>query len=292
MNWTLIIVILFIIAIILVAAVLIMALARTQERNRRKAFAIEISNLGNANSRYEVWADDPGHVMKFVFMLNGVPMGQAPQPVGQNLLATPATRTTPRPQNTYTQNAAKPGVIGTIANVIAELADTLGHFIPGSAGYSILQVSERIRMGQSAVTRTQRTAQSVGKYGPKTSNPSSQPGYSAGSMTSSGNTSSAAVLSATGGGTPTRPQTPVLEPGKQLKLDLIVRPVMRLKTSSVSFAILSRSLDQPEAESLSEAGAAVFPSMTGIGFYLPYIVIGAAALIMIIIIVAVTNVLG
>ncbi len=106
MNLNAIIAILIVVAIILVAVVMMLAIARAQEKSFCKLFMIRLANQGNARSHYELWADDPAHVLRFDFSLNGIMLGQmggGPQSVGQ---ATPA-RPTAAP-NVAVAKARKP----------------------------------------------------------------------------------------------------------------------------------------------------------------------------------------
>ncbi len=284
--------------IVVVAVILILSLTRMQQRKLVKTFNVDVANRGNARSRYELWADDASHELAFEFMLNGARLGQAQSattgaPVGQNLLSGKAGAKQPpvrAGQNlkASAQNAGEK--VSGFNETVGGILDTLGHILPGGAGSGLLSLSYRMRSGQAAVDRTQRVsaqakAMVAGRQaaspmggdsdygGPSDSNPM------AASDNATGTPSTSAAI--------THPQTAFVEPGKQLQLSLVIRPVARLKVERVAFNVYSKSLEAQDTEAIAQEGAALFKGMTGIMFYLPQIVVGAVALVLVIVLLAV-----
>jgi hypothetical protein len=309
MTQNAIIFILFVIAVVLVAVVVMLAISRTQEKNMRRSLALTLANQGNARSRYELWADDPAHVLQFDFLLDGVSLSHSAaasaQPAGQNLLTTPPIRPQARANGSsgpsVTQAAAKASGAAQsangFANFIGEILDTLGNILPGSAGQSILNVGANIRRGQASVQRVQRVeqrAEGVGEqfqgYAARVQGATASTRSPAANSVSSAPTASGAMADVPV--TPAHPQTPYVEPGSQVELGLRVAPLMRLKEDRVVFTISSRSLEEPGAQPVTQPGTVNFPGMTGIRFYLPYIIVGGVALLLILLLMFATHVLG
>jgi hypothetical protein len=313
MTQNAIIFILFVIAIVLVTVVVMLAISRTQEKNMRKSLALTLANQGNARSRYELWADDPAHVLQFDFLLNGVALSHGtaapPQPGGQNLLTSPAIQTPTRTNgssgssgSSVSQAASKASGAAQsangFANFIGEILDTLGNILPGSAGQSFLNMSENIRRSQASVQRVQRVEQRAEGVGEQFQGYATKVQGTTASTRSLTVSSTASSSPAASGAmnyqpvTPSHPLTPYVEPGSQVELGLRVLPLMRLKEDRVAFTISSRSLEDPDAKPDTQSGTVNFPGMTGIRYYLPYIIVGGVALLLILLLASATHVLG
>ena len=69
--------ILIAIAILIPAGLAIVLVARMQQKTRSRTIQVEIHNLGNVQSRYELQATDPEGSLKFQFTLGGDALPQA-----------------------------------------------------------------------------------------------------------------------------------------------------------------------------------------------------------------------
>ena len=292
MNLNAIIAILIVIAIILVAVVMMLAIARAQEKSFCKSFVIRLANKGNARSHYELWADDPAHVLRFDFSLNGIMLGQVgggSQAVEQ---ATPAASTAaPKVAVAKAQEAA--GAASGFAEVIGGVLDTLGHLLPGSAGSSLLSLGLRLRQGENSVQRVSRVGQRAEGLGRQAGNFAASAKGAAASR--NGNASQVEQQNVEADDTDAEaanPQTPYVEPGDQIEVALAVRPALRLKEDRVSFSVSSTCLEETGAQPVTQSGVIVFAGMTGIRYYLPYLVVGGAALLLIVFLLVSTNVFG
>lgn len=292
MNLNAIIAILIVVAILLVAVVMMLAIARAQEKSFCKSFVIRLANKGNARSHYELWADDPAQVLRFDFSLNGILLGQVgggSRVVGQ---AAPVGATvSPNASVGKAQEAA--GAASGFADVIGGVLDTLGHLLPGSAGSSLLSLSLRLRQGENSVQRVSRVGQRAQGLGRQASDFAT--------------TAKGAVVSRNGGGdTPAQssgeadetvestayPQTPFVEPGDQIEVALAVRPVLRFKEDRVPFNVNSVCLEEENAQPVTQSSVIVFAGMTGIRYYLPHLLVGGVALLLIVLLLVSTNVFG
>ena len=292
MNLNAIIAILIVIAIILVAVVMMLAIARAQEKSFCKSFVIRLANKGNARSHYELWADDPAHVLKFDFSLNGIMLGQVgsgSQAVGQ---ATPAASTAaPKVAVAKAQEAA--GAASGFAEVIGGVLDTLGHLLPGSAGSSLLSLGLRLRQGENRVQRVSRVGQRAEGLGRQAGDFATTVKGAAASR--NGKASQVEQQNAQADDTDAEtanPQTPYVEPGDQIEVALAVRPALRLKEDRVSFSVSSTCLEEEGAQPVTQSGVIVFAGMTGVRYYLPYLVVGGVALLLIVFLLVSTNVFG
>ena len=295
MNLNAIIAILIVIAIILVAVVMMLAIARAQEKSFCKSFVIRLANKGNARSHYELWADDPAHVLRFDFSLNGIMLGQVgggSQAVGQATpAASPASTAAPKVAVAKAQEAA--GAASGFAEVIGGVLDTLGHLLPGSAGSSLLSLGLRLRQGENSVQRVSRVGQRAEGLGRQAGNFAASAKGAAASR--NGNASQVEQQNAEADDTDAEsanPQTPYVEPGDQIEVALAVRPALRLKEDRVSFSVSSTCLEEEGAQPVTQSGVIVFAGMTGIRYYLPYLVVGGAALLLIVFLLVSTNVFG
>ena len=217
--------------------------------------------------------------------------------VGQNLLASGSTKQSVVQSGKAVKAAAENvgSKVSGFNQFVGGILDTLGHLLPGSAGQSLLAVSYRLRGAQAAVDRTKRvSAQAQGMVlGRQGTSPFASVLDDDSGTTNAANpmlgSASQTTAEATGS---SRPQTAFVDPGKQLQLSLVARPVGRLASEHVSFKLYSKSLEVQDTEPIVQDGVAIFKGMTGIMFYLPQIVVGVAALILVIILLAVTRVLG
>ena len=146
-----------------------------------------------------------------------------------------------------------------------------------------MTIDQRIRQGENTVVRVERTANRVRQYAPQARTVMHQGGAGAPAP------AAAAPPVAVEMG---RAQTPYVEPGAQLQMDMIVSPAAALKADELPFTLLSRSLDQPDALSVVEQGCVTFKGATGFGNYWPFIAVAAGAFALIVLILVATRALG
>jgi hypothetical protein len=281
-----------------------------QEKSLRKTFTVKVANQGNARSRYEVWVEDAAHVLTFDLSLNGVGLGTAtkgaPQPATQNTgspspasarASASASASASVSQAASTASGAVQSANG-FTNFIGEILDTLGNILPGGAGQSLLNMSANIRRGQASVQRVQRVEQRAEGVSNQFQGYASKVQGAGNSKTpsASGSTSSSTLAAATADSDPlvsiTRPQTPYVEPGSQVELGMLIRPLTRLKEERAPFTVSSRSLEEPDAQPVTQSGTALFTGMTGIRFYLPYAIVAGVALLLIVLLLVATRAFG
>ncbi|HEY3291444.1 MAG TPA: hypothetical protein VGK87_15040 [Anaerolineae bacterium] len=296
MNLLTIVVVLFVMAIALVAVILILSLTRMQERKLVKNFTIDLTNKGNARTRYELWADDTYHDFRFEFTLNGARLGSPASsggvPAGQNLLQSTPARPPVHAGASFKDSAVNAGEkVSGFSQAVGGVFDTLGHLLPGGAGSAFLSMSERMRAGQASVDRTKRvSAQAQAMVSGRQGN-SLMGGFDDHTNDSPNGTNPMMATDAPSNVATSsmRPQTTYIEPGKQVQIKMAMRPVARLKTERAPFKVYSKSLETADAEPLGQDGVALFKGMTGLMFYLPQIVVGVVALVLIVILLAFTR---
>jgi VWFA-related protein len=301
--------ILAIIAILLIF-VLFRSIVAWQKRRLRKRYQLEISNLGNTPSYYELTAKAPGGGLNFQFRLNGAqlpqqeideaieagPVLEAVEPAAAVLPAGGTERTkTDRLNPAAGLASAKQGadnVVGT-SSALADIFTTLGYLLPGSLGAPFRNIATQILRGQSVVTQTtraptmaarraQQLQQQVGRVVPA----GAAPARGATAQTGSYRPAAAAPMA-----TASRPaaivvqnpvqtwaQTPLVEPGDRVTVDLMVAPLKPYQSQAYNFSVTSKPIESEQAPLLTEQGQVQIKGISWFGRLIP-ILITAAALI-------------
>ena len=271
-------------AIVIAALVIALVVARAQARLMRRAFVARLTNDGNVPSRYEVWAEPVGGAgpedgLVFEFRLNGIPLApDRPQAA--------ATRS-----GVMSSTGRAAGAAVSAGSVLGDALDTLGHFMPGSAGAQLGRLSRQMRAGQAAVDRAERStyryrrlvspgaqaaaAQLVGER------PShalrAEPGESIQEASGPGQQATLNDVLESGAA-----RTPAIQPGQSLSIELIVKPLIRHRAHDGWFVVCSRSLETPEMAPVSVEAGARFGGLSGFRFFLPYAIIAIVAVVLIV----------
>jgi hypothetical protein len=174
---------------------------------------------------------------------------------------------------------------------IAEMLDTLAYLLPGSAGTSVSRLSQRLTRSQAVVERTPRTptqmARSAKYLGGQVSElaPSGARGQVPARAAASAQPGDTGVATAGAGAGAVQPgvgvpapatdqweeealaangrqvpvslwaETPFVEPGEALTIDLSITPIEKPKrTQAFSFKLLSRAIEQADAPLVEEEG--------------------------------------
>lgn len=177
---------LLILCLFLINWIIISRTRHVHQKIARKRYVLDITNKGNIDSHYELWADDPAKLLKFEFTLDGnrLPHRSKEEPVETDLdrtagpvdepIAAPNLSTSPvtpaaaaaseasRPVaapaqgQAVQQNTAKAGTTGRkIKGFITPLAGALrtaGRLL-GPFGGPLRQIGGSLTAGQSAVQR-------------------------------------------------------------------------------------------------------------------------------------------
>jgi hypothetical protein len=175
-----------VVIVVILAAIAVAVVAALRKRGLRKRLRLELVNLGNVSSRYELKAEEPTGNLGFEFTLDGDGLLESGvQGIGQveGAAATPRQTTTPAPSDPgqpQKEKAQDPGeakekagqaaaqaqekakLALTLGGAIADILGTLGMILPRSLGSPMLQAASRLRRGQSTATRVQQAPGRVG----------------------------------------------------------------------------------------------------------------------------------
>ncbi len=292
--------------ILLVLAVTILGLLRIaaiQRRRRRKLYNLEIANQGNIATPYELSADDPLGLLKFQFGLYGakLPVRQVTQvsptrgaPVETAVETQPAaSRPARQPDNAssggarQTLDTARQTSASSMqtAGALSSIFSMIGSLLPGSAGASARRASSNIRRGQSTVRQVTyapqqvtRTADQIKSQARRATPTSAKTGRPVESRTVDTGTTPAGTdrrsSTAPNGFEKPAPiwaQTPPVEPGGTLTVDLVIDPVKLRQTRPYSFKILSRPVEGDDLPVTVETANIQLPRGSCLLRLLPYI---------------------
>jgi hypothetical protein len=287
--------------------------ARSQKRLPRKIYPLQIANLGNAPSRYELRAEEASAALSFQFMLDGVSLLQPaappervdpvplqrPQVAPAPALPVGAPVTRSEGQGSARQTIDKARSAGQEAQgcayAIAGILSTLSYLLPGSAGRSVARVGQTISTGQGRLrqatnvpTRLARTAgqlqSQVGQLTPSGSRTRSSVGMTeigpgAGRPIDNGSevVPARAVSQAPANGRQTRAngwaQTPFVDPGEQLSIDMLITPIAKpYHTQAYMFTVLSKTIEREDSSLVTEAGRVEMPGVSRLRRLIPYLI--------------------
>jgi hypothetical protein len=269
------------IAVIAVAAVVWALLARRQRQRSRRTCHLELANLGNVRSRYELRAEDPGQALQFSFVLGGARLygqsvtpptapstssGQAPSTSNGTFASgqAPSTSSGQAAASSLERAGRAKGWAMHTGSAVAGTLSTLGALLPRSASGPLRQVASQIRRGGGSVRRAEHLTRQAGRLRPKAR--SGTPPLRQASLDYARDRQ----------GRPTRPstgaekvpaaarsdvtaqtwvQTPFVEAGDTLAIDLLISPTDPYQTAYYPFTVTSRSLDAPDAPLIAEEGS-------------------------------------
>ena len=264
------------------------ALRRSYQRTCR----LELRNLGNVPTRYELLADDPANVLKFRLLLNGVAMPQnlLEKPVGRSSAPAPQ-----QPQPTPAAQPRQPNQVREKGRVLMDLAYTLGTIIPGAIGQRFTQAAAAARNVDYTAQRVEHAGQQAQSLG------------GAARPAAAANTAAAAGTVAVDYGASMPPPapaldiapgawyTPYLQPGAVVALSLLIDPGRPDQTQHYTFRISSRAIEPRQATPLIETGQLQVAGVPLIKYYLPFFIVAGvmfSVLVVITLLLANTGALG
>ncbi|MFP4345109.1 MAG: hypothetical protein ACLFU8_10480 [Anaerolineales bacterium] len=275
---------------LLVGVLLLMPLIRRwQRRHGQRRYRLEIRNEGNVRSRYALEADAPPDSLNFVFTVNGTPLhgrlittttdAPAPQP---SAAPTAAPREGGGPAAGLQKAKQVGGVVGGLSGTISTVLISIGNLLPYSAGLPFIRLGSKLRRGQSSVDRVGQTGSAMKRQAGRTKvrAPSGRSGRQAapppppgGASTISG-TASALVAMET-----EWVETPFVEPGGVLTLDLLVQPENPYRPQHVPFTLRSRSLEWEGAPVVAEETLVRLAGLTPFQKFGPFILLAVGAIL-------------
>ncbi|MBN1140146.1 MAG: hypothetical protein JXM73_26485 [Anaerolineae bacterium] len=266
------------IAIIILASLAIVLVAWVQQKGRSRTIQVELCNLGNVQSRYELQAKDPEETLKFQFTLDGDELPQSSDDwtaaVEKPSKSTPAASPSPTGGSGRGRGMGEQAVEG--GGIVASILSTLGLLLPGSLGAPFTRAASQMQRGQVTASRVgQLKSQGTRLKSRKSGRPpkgDSQP------MASGGQVAITAPDVAQPHGEAWA-QTPSVEPGGVLMVDLQIRPIqsaLRGSNQVYPFTILSRTAelrDPSQAPVVITEATVQFAGTSWFLRFLPYFVI-------------------
>jgi hypothetical protein len=283
-----------IVAVLVVTGVALGAVAVYRQRHVGRRVRVELTNLGNVESRYQVRAEDPEDSLEFEFSLNGRRLDPAMAPEAVPAAETqpaahPKPAATPPGQSPYKKPsgvfAAAEGAVGA-GGAIAGFLGTIGLLLPRSIGAPLLRMSSQLRGRQSSVARVRAAPMQVGRVARYVPRPLARlrklrpagrssgqapaagtaPGSGQAPVASSARTAVAAVI-------PGWLETPAVLPGDTMSVELLVRATLSDPHQKRSYRVLSRAAGIDDAAPVVEQGSVLFRGGFWTRRFAPYLAI-------------------
>jgi hypothetical protein len=247
------------------------SLARSQTKNLYKVCYVQLNNEGNARTRYELHADDPGNALGFEFSLNGTLLTQ--RQVTESIpTSTPVPAVKPV-AITQPASASPMGAGGSGGGAVNQAKQALGfgatvggfftsvgYLLPGGLGARIVSFGASLQSGQAAVSRAERQADvakhavgSASSFGLTPSISTSQPSPA---QAVAQPQPASAISAAAPGRVEVWWQTPPVEPGQNMSVSLTLRPLKSKSTARHNFRVQARAIDAEGVPPMMEQGTA------------------------------------
>ncbi|MBI5879547.1 MAG: hypothetical protein HZB53_18000 [Chloroflexi bacterium] len=242
-------------AIIIAVGAIFAVISRMTTRPKQRVFRLELSNQGNVPGRYELKADEANGQLRFQFIAGGAPLTTTAvaRPDGvPDMAVVPVATAAP----TATQGSAMGGVqkTGGFVSSIADVILSIGYMLPSEFGGQALSgLGQSMKTGTYTADRAMNVRDTVSGLGRQ-------------------NTAGAAVPS----NAPTLPgavvaipvdtwaQTPVIDAGARLALELRVTPLTAQHAGQYPFRVVSRMVERPDAPEAVESGTVAY---TGVSLF-------------------------
>lgn len=252
-----------VLGIVAAASVAALAMARVQARHMQRVFFARLTNEGNAPTRYEVWTELVGQTdaapnVSFEFRLDGQVL---------------ATSTFVEQDRSRAASLSKPGAAPAIPaqpTALVEkahaVADLLAGLVPGVDAH-LRRAEAQVRRGQAAAARMERTTARYRRVADSIANVAHQ--RTSGHEADDGDVTLPTAASIPGA-PPNAAHTPVVAPGQQLTLSLVVQRVKRDRAQTISFVVHSRPLAVSDAPTQHVQAGVRFEDQTGLRFFTPF----------------------
>jgi hypothetical protein len=269
---------LFAILIILVlAGAAVLAVLRSQQKRYARNFTLAVQNTGNVRSRYELQSNDPAGAFTFNFLLNGAALGPT-QGAVPKLSSSSSSSGTASARNTVAAASNKMQAAryqsGQVTQTIGGILSEIGYLIPGPLGQSLRNLSNSVRGVDNSIQRVQLQAGRATRLATIATDTAD----SVGRVTGAGQDKGHAQSAQTAPQADDRILTPIIEPGAQVQVQLLVAPADPRNARSTSFTVLSRSTETDNAEVMMQQGVIDYSNLSNTRYYLLYGLIAVATL--------------
>ena len=257
---------------------------RAQGQMLFKTCRVELHNMGNARTRFELRADDPNTGLGFEFSLNGAALAQRqviePLPGAQQgataasvpVVSQPTPAPAAAPAGSGGAGGAMKGALG-FSGMMGELLSTIGYALPGGLGRGLLSLGNQMRSGQYVADRLQRDSKRVQSL-PVSQASSVSPSASQATIRSQAAQPGTAPQAAgpTMGITRLWAQTPPVDPGQTLAVILTMRPIKSKNTQQYFFRVTAQAIDGEGVPPLIEQGSVNIKGLSFARRIIPFIV--------------------
>lgn len=268
-----------------VVVLLIPTIRRWQKRPGQRRYRLELRNQGNVRSRYALEADAPHDSLDFVFTLNGSPL--------HGRLVTSTTTATAPPAQTQAASSPPPqrggggpsasiqkakkvgGVVGGLSGTVATVLISIGNLLPYSAGLPFIRIGSKLRRGQSSVGRVGQMGGAMKRQAARTKVrvPSGASGRPTAPAPPNRPAAPAPATDSVVALETEWVETPFVEPGDSLTLDLLVQPENPYRPQHVPFTIRSKSVEWEGAPEVVEETLVRIAGLTPFQKFGPFILL-------------------
>lgn len=251
-GWLRTLIVIAVIATIIAAVFVLWRTLKVTRKSYLRNARIDLHNLGNARSRYELRVEDAAGVLKFQLLLNDIAL---PGTGGfEAAAAAPEARPAPGSSIRTTDNVKQSG------GALADLLLSVGGLLPRTIGGPLMNAGSSMRQAQYTANRAQNVADRL-TPAKQTALPTSAP------KTAIAITTALPVW-----------QTPYLEPDDTVTLNLVIDPGRPRQTQQFAFRLTSTPIDQAGAEAQIIDGALNIEGMSLLRMYLPFFIVAGVTL--------------
>ncbi len=239
------------IAIVVAAAVALVAVTRLRKARLQQRFRLEIANEGNVPCRYDLRAEDAGGVLRFQFLMDGDDLPA----YGSVAASGPADRQEsgrPAPARAAAQTQGvrqKAGRAMQAGGVVAGLLSMLGSLLPRSIGIPLQQKASEMRRVQARASYVQQVPNQMAWL--KSSAQRAVPGLPSRKESAAEQPPEPAVP----GDGLVWSQTPTVEPGGTLAVELLVRSAVAARNQRHAYRVVSRAAERTMEEPVVAEGS-------------------------------------
>ena len=256
------------VAIMILAGLAVVLVARLQQKGGSRTIQVELRNLGNVQSRYDLKAAEPEGTLKFQFTLDGDELPLSSDDwigaVGEPSKTTPSASTSPAGAGGGGSGMGEQAMES--GGIVASMLSTLGMLLPRSVGAPLTRAASQMQRGRVAASRVgQLKSQSARLKSRK------QATTAAPAVAQPHSEEERLELPWT--------QTPSVEPGGVLMVDLQIRPArssLRGAAQVHPFTVLSRPAELQDAGQVPVVTTETTVQFAGTSWFvrlLPYFVI-------------------
>lgn len=273
--WVTIFIILMILAMVLVLFVGLRLIKQRRNRLGQSRYRLQITNKGNLVAHYWLRALEPGNVLAFSFLVNGVELKPPAAPAIKQPESSPTPQMSPaKPKASPVAQPARPmprsnfmkrtSQFRQASGPIARLLSGLSFLLPNSVRMGMYQSTAKFRGIQYKVTQADNLAKKAGSVSLRGQKPAA-PGRSESKPESTRErrlgTPQLAPTESSATDTPVKRESPrpdglhwvtspAMSPGENLTVELLITPRNPRLSQEYTFKILSRCaewVDSPEA---------------------------------------------